>query len=423
VDRGAVSILRRILPGRRTTAPARSGSPGADPDAGGRWGDGRQSVDASAVDEVAHSPNVVYWRDLQRGAIVRRLGALADDVGVSALLDHCGRTYDLTRKEWAAECPRLCAATPHATQALQLIAEREEQLPAGSTPETEDFVIGVVRMLPFLGADVAVPLLVRMADQNGRAKLSPGHERVARAAVRALGGIGGELALPPLRRIKAESPLSSLRKAASSELDKVLQNRGLNRAEVPEWLAATFELNADGERLIALRAGYSARIRVRPGGRVQIDYRNPAGQWLATKPSARTIGLGTEPVTRLADGIRAVVRAEKHRLKQILDDGREIDVATWQAHYLDHPVTGQLARTLIWQQTAYSGGDWETGVPTRDAADGSWHLRTGLDDRVALDEAGRVRLLRPLKATSREGKAWIVRLRRWKLEQAVSQFE
>lgn len=360
---------------------------------------------------------VTDWRTAEGGAIKRALGPLAAEPSVAALLDFCVADSPLSQRAWTAQASELVGSARAATaEALRRIAVRE-QLAAGS----EYFTVNCVKALALLDAETAVPLLVRLADQHGRDRLPRHHEVVARGAIRALGRVGGEQALAPLRRIKGHSPLASLRKAADAELGKVLRSAGLSHEDVPEWRAETFELNANSERRISLRSGYSANVRIVPGGKVRADYIAPNGRLLTGKLSALDIPADLAAVADLVHRIRAAVRAERTRLATLLRDQRPLDTAVWLDFYLDHPVTGPLARTLIWEISADDGETWTAGIPFRTDPDQPWRLRTEDTGYREIPAEGSVRAMRPLRATSREGKAWAARLRRWEINQAVAQ--
>ncbi len=89
---------------------------------------------------------------------------------------------------------------------------------------------------------------------------------------------------------------------------------------------------------------------------------------------------------------------------------RSWDMADWRRYYLDHPVTGRLARPLIWR-VVDSAGAMVTGVPT---ATGT--LRT-LDGEGRLPTTGIAALWHPATATTDEVGAW----RSWLLDHEVRQ--
>jgi hypothetical protein len=351
---------------------------------------------------------------------VPTLSELAVAPGVDQLLNHCAGFDFTSAHTWHKECRRLFYAAPQGAEALRRIAVREQIFPPSASREAVGFARGVVWALPLLGADEAIPLLVHVADQNGRQGQGQAYASVARAAVRALGSVGGERTLAPLRRLKAEAPLAAVRKAASRELDKVLSEAGLTRAEVPEWLAETFELNRDGERATPLGGGYTAAVRISPGGRVKVTYRDRNGRTMAGKPAAREAAEGVRSVTELAVSMRSVVDAEKFRLRQLMADHRQLSVEDWLAHYLEHPVTGALSRTLIWEYSTDSGERWEPGLPVLDD-EGTWRLWTVEDPLHTIPAEAAVRLRRPLKSTSREAAFWRRRLKDRELTQSVDQ--
>ena len=60
----------------------------------------------------------------------------------------------------------------------------------------------------------------------------------------------------------------------------------------------------------------------------------------------------------------------------------------WERYYIDHPVTGTLARSLLWEASADGGEQWIAGLPERTA--GGWAL-AGADGTAAPGD-GRLRV-------------------------------
>ena len=366
-----------------------------------------------------------YWRT--EPGYREALQDFAKARGVSDLLACCSRFPGTRTTAWMAECKRCYTKAPEGAAALRCIASLEVLLPrsaartAGGADPVVRFVKGVIWTLSLTDPDEAVPILTRVATLHSGAGTRRADHAVAVAAIQALGSVGGERTLAPLRLIRSESPVDRLRKAASTELDRVLASAGISRTDVPEWRAETFELNGDGERRIELARGYTATVRLNPSGKVGVTFRQPNGRSLAGKPAAADLATDVDHILELMGNVRDVVRAERFRLRQLLADQRELMVADWLRHYIDHPVTGTLSRVLIWEYRAGTADTWAPGIVRRLDDDGSWRLWTVEEPWRALDPSAQVRLLRPLPKTSHEARFWTRRLKELGLPPSADQ--
>jgi hypothetical protein len=101
---------------------------------------------------------------------------------------------------------------------------------------------------------------------------------------------------------------------------------------------------------------------------------------------------------------RQLVAAERRRLESLLACELTWEVGDWRERYLGHPLTGALARLLVWQ-VQRPGGGWRSGMPV--PVDGAWRLEGPAGEPVRLGDAGwRVRLWHPLLAPAGEAQAW-----------------
>ncbi|MFJ5828611.1 DUF4132 domain-containing protein [Streptomyces sp. NPDC093089] len=121
--------------------------------------------------------------------------------------------------------------------------------------------------------------------------------------------------------------------------------------------------------------------------------------------------------------LRALVAAERSRLEEHLAAGTCRSAEDWQRYHVDHPVTGAVARALLWEVAEddaergpagdrvggqeggpEGGGRWTAGLPERTG--GGWAL-AGADGTARPVGAGaRVRLWRPLRADADEVAEW-----------------
>ncbi|GAA1970513.1 DUF4132 domain-containing protein [Catenulispora subtropica] len=361
--------------------------------------DARQAADPDRNEPIAFAP----WRELDGGVYVLLLGSLAADPGVDRILDRCaqGATWP-HRERWPVD------EAPEASETLRRLVAKED--PAG--PEAGVFVGGIINALASLPPADAVPHLVRLADQ--KSGLTAGSVPAARAAIRALGMVSGELVPPALHRLASESPRAVLRKAAYTELKRRLRTL----SDAPEWTADAFGLDADSRTRITVGRDHTAEVEVRPGGRVQVVYRDATGRALAGKPTAATLDpAAMSSVADLANNLRRAVRAAKTRLATAQQEGREIPVTDWEEHYIAHPIMGPLARTLLWE--VRRDQEWRAGLPR--LVEARWSLVAPGRVRLVLGDGDVLRVVAPFSLTGPDAKHWSKALGRAKVHPVFPQ--
>ena len=370
-------------------------------------------------------PDRVPWRHLDDGVYRRLLGPLADDHGVGALLDHC----ELGSQWQSGTAESLVGQAPQAAEALGRLVGREQ----AAGPESAEFVGGVIRVLALLPAEEAVPLLVRLAAQESG--LTAGSMPSARTAIRALAAVPGELVPPALHRLASESPLAALRKAAFAELKRRLRTL----SDAPEWTVDTFGLDGASRLRTAVGLDHVAVVRVELGGRVRVGYHeshgraSADGRALAGKPTASTVDQDAmRDVTELAAKLRTAVRAARTRLESAQKERREIPTADWIEHYITHPVTGTLARTLLWETRDADADDgtgtgtdagtaWRMGLPRQ--VEGRWGLVTENTERIVPGNGDVLRVAAPMRLPAARARAWERLLAKAKVEPALKQIQ
>lgn len=393
-------------------------------------------VTEPAVQDAVPPPAATTSWD-QDEALRHILGPSADAPAVRDVLDLCDTLHGpMPPVPWREQMAALLAdnaagnadgnATGNATGnaaaigALRTIALRETPFDDPRADHRVPFVRSVVWAIGLTEPADAVPLLIRITEVYGEPGRGREYRSVAVTAVEALGGIGGERALPALRQIRAEAKLGDVRRAASRELDRNLDEAHLSRADVPEWQAETFELDRDGLRVIELGHGYTAGIQLDADGTVVLSYSGPSGQHRSTPPAgARANDL--HEAADVAANLRTVVYAERFRLKQLMKDQRTLTYEDWMESYLGNPVTGQLCRALIWESSIDGGEHWQRFVPVWSARREAW-LRLG-EDGVSHDiaEESQARVVDPKNFSAAEKRAWDVQLLKLRLTQPFEQ--
>jgi hypothetical protein len=149
-----------------------------------------------------------------------------------------------------------------------------------------------------------------------------------------------------------------------------------------------------------------------------ITYRGPDGMPRAALPAGvKTGSAGKLAALRAeATALRAAIARERACIDGLLAARQPWDLAAWRTRYLDHPVTGRLARGLIWE---FRRGDEAvvTGVPQDGPAPYDRWLLTSAGGVAPLPDDGEARLWHPLSAGPDEVRAWRDLFLGWQLPQ------
>jgi hypothetical protein len=360
-------------------------------------------------------PDRAPWRLLENGVYERVLGSLADDPGISALLDYCDQN-----SPWDDATARaLLDRAPRAGLALNRLAGKEE--PTWRW-QSDTFISSLIRAAPLLPAEEAVPLLVRLGLQQSR--LTSGSMPLARAAIRALATVPGELVPPALHRLAAEARLAALRRAAYAELKRRLTTL----SDAPEWTVDTFGLDRSSSVRVPVGPDHVAVVRVETGGRVFVRYyerRGPGaaeGRPLTGKPTAATVEKDAlQSVSLLASELRTAVGAARTRLQSAQKERREIPFEDWLEHYIGHPVTGRLSRTLLWEVRSEGGEEWRMGLPRQ--VEGHWGLITADTGRIVPRDGDVLRVVAPVRLPAEQTRAWTRLLAKAKIKPVLKQIQ
>lgn len=370
-------------------------------------------------------PPAAFTKSWDQDETLRRLlGPAADAPSVRQVLDLCDTVRSPTPPtSWHEEMTALLADNSAAIDALRTIALRETPFDDATADHHTPFVRAVVWALGQTEPADAVPLLIRITELYGKPGRGRDYRAVARVAVEVLGGIGGEQALPALRQIKAEAKLSTIRRAASYELDQTLRAANLSRADVPEWQAETFDLGRDGLRVIDLDHGYTVTIQLDTDGTVTSFYRSPSGARLAGKPQSVRAVDSVREATDIVANLRTVVYAERFRLKQLMQDQRRLTYDDWMECYLGNPVTGRLCCSLIWESSIDGGMHWQQLIPVWNPHREAWQRldKDGVSHDISDDALAR--LVIPWRLTVADKRLWVRRLRDLDLKQPFKQLD
>ena len=190
---------------------------------------------------------------------------------------------------------------------------------------------------------------------------------------------------------------------------------------MPEQGAENYGLHWDGARRVPLGGGWMAMLQAGTAT-ASISYRGPDGLPRAAPPAqvkasaaARLAALRAE-----AKKVRAAIARERALADGLLAERRSWDLADWRRRYLEHPLTGRLARGLIWefrrgQETVV------TGIPQDGPAAYDRWLLTSDGGVAPLPDDGAARLWHPACAGPDEVRAWRDLVVGWQLPQPVRQ--
>jgi hypothetical protein len=258
----------------------------------------------------------------------------------------------------------------------------------------------------------SLPLLERVALFTGT---GPGgskllrSERTASACVRVLAGRGTDDAVATLARVRARVKKKTLSKTIDKALGEIAGRLGITGEELLERTVPDFGLGRDWVRTDLL-GEHPVTVVLGVDGAAALGFVSAKGRPVASPPAALRKSHPDEVQALRSElkELRRVVAAERVRLEGFLAQGRVWDAASWVRHYLDHPVTGTLARRLLWEVSGDDGRTWVCGLPE---ADGDHWCLVGQDGAVAartatLGDGDRVRLWHPVRSRPETVHRW-----------------
>jgi hypothetical protein len=252
---------------------------------------------------------------------------------------------------------------------------------------------------------------------------SPRSVRLANHCVQAIADAGLPASITELIRTERSTRHGSLLRAVRAAIEALAAAQGLTRDELVEMAAEDHGLGPDGTRRAPLADGWLAVIEA-TARTASVSYADPAGTHRKSLPTA-VKQASTDCLTAVSKdlkAIRATIGNERARLDGCLAAGRSWNAPTWRRRCLEHPVTGQLARALIWTFSTRPAAGAEAAVITGIPVTGKTIL-TGDGTEVPAPETdvAEVRLWHPVNATAGEVRAWRQLLLDRRLPQPVKQ--
>jgi hypothetical protein len=250
-----------------------------------------------------------------------------------------------------------------------------------------------------LGEDWAVPVLQSVARRAIFGTGLTGYvasAKVPNACIHSLGMVASTQAIAGLQELDRTVKHAGYRKQVIAALAAAAQSAGLSLGELAERTVPDGGLNEEGERVV-MAGGRTARLKLSAGWRIRAEWQAPRG-WARTAPAATPAG-ARHAAKLAAQQARAALAGERNRLEKLLAQDRSWALSDWQTLYLGHPITGSLARGLIWAFDTSTAGRL-TGMP----ADS--HLLDTLAGQQQIPPGATVRLWHPARAGTAEVQAW-----------------
>ncbi len=363
---------------------------------------------------------------------------------VTLLGDYSGSV--VPTKRWRAQAEQLLVAQPAAARVAvtllhTLLAHHDHSVDRvyGGAVFPEPFFVDqgtgqllraavwVVALAPEVSehvtllGDVAVHCGIGYGGRGAASRLSPVTTSVL-AALADVAAAGGDAAavVAQLARVRTRVANKPVRAAADAVLDQTATALQVAPAELLEQAVADFDLAPDGtaEVVVGAHVALLALDDGRAGAKLTVRWRTPAGRVVAGVP-AQVRAEHPEQVAALralAKEVRSAVSVQRARVEDLLATGRTWTGARWRDCYLQHPVVGLVARSLLWQvrpaRATHAGASssdeaaegWSSGLPERSGDE--WLLRQHDGTRVDVGADAEVRLWHPLQQPLAEVQAW-----------------
>jgi hypothetical protein len=293
-------------------------------------------------------------------AVIGWLGLVEDwPAGVRALLEHCSTARKpRPGPKWEKDCQQRLAAVgdPAALLGhlleLVLTAEPVSYLTDHGRRKVligfnEQLVKGLVWAAGVLDppwlAEVLRPLAARClrlcSGHVFRDTVVPG-EKIPYACFRALALSGSDASLTALARIGPATSNGSVLKNLAKTLDEASAKRGISSASLLDHLTPDHGLDARGQVRVDTGAG---------AWMVRLDDRHGA---VADGPPDAEV---PQEVAEVVTEVKATVAAVRDRLDALFADRRQWHIDDFAEDYVRHPLTGWLARRLVWTFTGSDG--------------------------------------------------------------------
>jgi hypothetical protein len=198
----------------------------------------------------------------------------------------------------------------------------------------------------------------------------PRSVRLANHCVQAIADAALPSSITELLSTERSTRHGSLLRAARSAIEALAAAQGLTRDQLLEMAVEDHGLGSDGTARVQLAESWLAVIQASERT-ASVSYADPGGTPRKSLPAAvkRASADSLAAATKDLKAIRVTISNERARLDACLAAGRSWSVPQWRRRCLEHPVTGQLARTLTLPLLRErSGAVLRPGVRRRDPA-------------------------------------------------------
>jgi hypothetical protein len=236
---------------------------------------------------------------------------------------------------------------------------------------------------------------------------------IANSCVTAITKAGGPSAITELlaleRSVRHGTVLRQVRKA----IEQLAAERGLTRDELLELAVEDHGLDRNGTRQIPLSRG--SAVLSTDGRSVGLIWRDDKGVDRKTFP-ADVKAADSDLLTELRSNVKAIrttLAGERNRFDELIRVDRVWQYEEWRARYVDHPITGRLATSMLWRfrNPNTPAAEEVVGLPT----EGGVLTASGQAHSVPPDSE--VRLWHPINAAPDDLREW----RRYVLDQHIVQ--
>ena len=239
--------------------------------------------------------------------------------------------------------------------------------------------------------------------------------RVGNACITALGMIGDEDALGQLALLKVKVKFGGAQAALDKAMTKLADQLGVSREDLEEMSVPAYGMTEVG-RMTQPFGDATAVLTVVDSRSTVISWTRGDGKPQKSVPASvkQEFAEDLKELMAAKKDIERMLPAQAERLDSLYLQRKSWPFQTWRERYLDHPLTGALARRLLWNFTA--ADQTVTGI---------W-LNGRIVDRsgnpIAVDEEHTmVSLWHPLHQDARIVLGWRGFLEEWQIVQPFKQ--
>ncbi len=292
--------------------------------------------------------------------------------------------------------------------------DRTHTYPHYITSSNEGFLGGTIAAAGLLRDPALLPRLRRLAIKTvmviGGQFGNPRSLRLANLSTQAMADIECPGIDHRAARARAIRPARDAAEAGPQGHRSTGLRPGHDADQLLERAVETHDLDSDGTRTQPLSRG-SAQIVVdgRAAALLYVDEKGKARKSIPADVKQADADV-LVAIRNYLKAIRKTIAGERVRLDGLMALERSWQLDEWRTWYLDHPITGRLARTLVWAfETQHT---LVVGLPL----DSTTAITTS-GQHVVIPPDARARLWHPVHATSDEVRAW----RQYLLDQQIVQ--